>query len=59
MDDGERDGERESLGLSLPETDELSVGPDGTWIALELDYEVEEFWAMDNLLSHLRESGGR
>ena len=48
------DGEdRESLGLEVMETDEISVHPDGTWIALVLDYEVDELWAMENLLSTL------
>ncbi len=51
-------GERESLDLTLIETDNLSVHPDGTWIAVELDREVEEMWAMENLLSELRVLAG-
>ena len=48
------DGEdRESLGLEVMETNEISVHPDGTWIALVLDYEVDELWAIENLLSTL------
>ena len=41
------------------ETDKLSVHPDGTWIALHLDYELDELWAMDNLLSPLGVPAGR
>ena len=52
-------GERESLGLTVIETDKVSVHPDGTWIALELDDEVEEVWAMENLLSNLQAPAGR
>ena len=51
--------ERESLGLALIEIDELNIHPDGTWIALQLDREVEELWAMENLLSQLRVPAGR
>ena len=47
-------GERRSLELAVEEPASLSIHPDGTFIALELHYEVDELWAIDNLLSELK-----
>ena len=46
-------------GPSLDRPTHLSIHPDGTRIAFELDYEVDELWAMDNLLPELRRSEKR